>query len=125
MVVDVDNESFVVNISYPDVEDDATEQDSENGQNKIKRPAAPATPPVGGQLKEVLSPLEGKFFLTKESTEKPLKVGDTIKEGDLVGYIESMKTYNAIASEEGGIVREICFANGEMVDEDDVLIKIG
>ena len=69
--------------------------------------------------------MEGKFFLTKESSEIALNVGDTIKEGDLVGYIESMKTYNAIASEEEGIVKEICFANGEMVDEDDILIKIG
>jgi len=51
-------------------------------------------------------------------------VGDTIKEGDLIGYIESMKTYNAVSAEEAGIVREICFANGESVDEDDILIKV-
>ncbi|NLC49372.1 MAG: acetyl-CoA carboxylase biotin carboxyl carrier protein subunit, partial [Bacteroidales bacterium] len=48
-----------------------------------------------------------------------------IKEGDLIGYIESMKTYNAVSAEVAGTVHEICFANGESVDEDDVLIKIG
>ncbi len=121
MVVNVDNESFVVNISYPNAEGGATHV-AQKGQNTVENPAV-VTPPSGGQLKEVLSPLEGKFFLTKESSEKALKVGDTIKEGDLIGYIESMKTYNAISAEEAGIVREICFANGESVDEDDVLIK--
>lgn len=123
MIVNVDNESFVVNISYPDA-DGATAQPAQKEQSTATQPAA-VTLPSGGQLKEVLSPLEGKFFLTRESSEKALKVGDTIKEGDLVGYIESMKTYNAVSAEEAGTVREICFANGESVDEDDVLIKIG
>jgi pyruvate carboxylase subunit B len=35
-----------------------------------------------------------------------------------------MKTYNAVTAEESGIVIEICFANGNSVDEDDVLIKM-
>ena len=121
MVVNVDNESFVVNISYPNAEggaDQAT-QKVQSGATTVV-----ATPPSGGQLKEILSPLEGKFYFTKESTETALKVGDVIKEGDLVGYIESMKTYNAVSAEEGGIVREICLANGDSVDEDDILIKV-
>ena len=122
LVVDVDNESFVVNISYPE---EGAEQVAQKGQSVTAQPAAVATPPSGGPLKEILSPLEGKFFFTRESTETAIKVGDTIKEGDLIGYIESMKTYNAVSAEEEGTVKEICFANGEMVDEDDVLIKIG
>lgn len=123
MIVNVDNESFVVNITYPDADGDAA-QPTQRGQALAAQPAV-ASLPSSGQIKEVLSPLEGKFFLTRESSEKALKVGDTIKEGDLVGYIESMKTYNAVSAEEAGTVREICFANGESVDEDDVLIKIG
>ena len=123
MVVNVDNESFVVNISYPDA-DGVAAQPNQKVHSSATQPAVAALP-SSGQIKEVLSPLEGKFFLTRESSEKALKVGDTIKEGDLVGYIESMKTYNAVSAEEAGTVREICFANGESVDEDDVLIKIG
>ena len=122
LVVDVDNESFTVNISYPDAED-SSGQVSRKAPDTTQKPAA--TPPSGGKLKEVLSPLEGKFFLTREPSEKALKVGDTINEGDLIGYIESMKTYNAVSAEESGTVREICVGNGESVDEDDVLIKIG
>jgi pyruvate carboxylase subunit B len=77
-----------------------------------------------GQLKEIPSPLEGKFFLTKDSSETAIKVGDKVKKNDIIGYIESMKTYNAIASEVDGTVTEICFANGDTVDEDDILIKL-
>ncbi len=47
-----------------------------------------------------------------------------MKKDDIIGYIESMKTYNAVAAEEGGTVTEICFANGDSVD-DFALIKTG
>ena len=53
-----------------------------------------------------------------------MKVGDTVNEGDIIGYIESMKTYNAVAAEESGKVTEICFTNGDPVEEDDVLVKM-
>ena len=51
-------------------------------------------------------------------------MGDSVKEGDLIGYIESMKTYNAVTAEVGGKVTEICFDNGASVDEDDTLVKL-
>ena len=120
LVVNVDNEEFVVNISYPG-------SNNGNAPEALKEtaPAAMvAAAPVTGEVKEVLSPLEGKFFLTKESSESPLKVGDTVKEGDLIGYIESMKTYNAVTAEVSGRVAEICFDNGASVDEDDILVKL-
>ena len=122
LVVHVDNEEFVVNISYPDAADGDTQTLETSVSAQQTAAAAPAS--GNGQVKEVISPLEGKFFLTKDSSETALKVGDTVKAGDLMGYIESMKTYNAITSEESGKVVEICFANGDSVDEDDILIKI-
>ncbi|MDR3119558.1 MAG: oxaloacetate decarboxylase [Mediterranea sp.] len=77
-----------------------------------------------GQGKDVISPLEGKFFLTKDTSETPLKVGDVVKEGDLLGYVEAMKTYNAIRAEFGGIITAIPVNPGDTVSEDDVLMKI-
>ncbi|MCY1719195.1 acetyl-CoA carboxylase biotin carboxyl carrier protein subunit [Prolixibacteraceae bacterium Z1-6] len=73
----------------------------------------------------MVAPLEGKFMLTKDNTETALKVGDAVKEGDLICYIESMKTYNAIVSESAGTVTAILKANGDNVDEDDVLVQLG
>jgi pyruvate carboxylase subunit B len=120
LVVNVDNEEFVVNISYPG----STNGNAPAALKETAPAAMVAAAPVTGEVKEVLSPLEGKFFLTKESSESPLKVGDSVKEGDLIGYIESMKTYNAVTAEVGGKVTEICFDNGASVDEDDTLVKL-
>lgn len=119
LVVNVDNEEYLVHISYPD---------ANGGSQQAVAPqtasSADTAAPVSGAVEEVLSPLEGKFFLTKDSSESPLKVGDMVKAGDLIGYIESMKTYNAVSSEVNGKIIEICFENGASVDEDDVLVKV-
>ncbi|MGI6074158.1 MAG: biotin/lipoyl-containing protein [Fermentimonas sp.] len=120
LVVNVDNEEFVVNISYPEMGHEGNKNVSAEAATVSEK--APNEATVGS--KEVISPLEGKFFLTKDTGESPLKVGDIVKEGDVIGYIESMKTYNAVASEVAGKVTEICFSNGTSVEEDDVLIKL-
>ncbi|MDX9880874.1 MAG: biotin/lipoyl-containing protein [Prolixibacteraceae bacterium] len=118
MFVDVEGEKFRVSVSYSETNSDIkTEHATET--------LAPVTAPSGnGQVKEIVAPLEGKFYLTKESSETPLKVGDIIKPGDLVGYVEAMKTFNAIRSDKSGKIIEIACANGAEVEEDDVLVKI-
>lgn len=126
LVVQIDNEEYVVNISYPANGNGASLAASAQSPATVNRPVAVSTPlpSSNGQAKEVISPLEGKFFLTKDSSETALKVGDTVQEGDIIGYVESMKTYNAVAAEESGKVTEICVANGAAVEEDDVLVKM-
>ncbi len=124
IVVTIDNQEYVVGISYPDAE---ANQPAEPAAAKTSAPApkpqaAPA--PASARGKTGASPLGGKIFLTKGSSGTALEVGDTVKAGDTVCYIESMKTYNAVAAEEGGTVIEILIANGAAVDEDDVLIKM-
>ena len=67
---------------------------------------------------------EGKFFLVKGASDTPVKVGDVVKEGDVLCYVEAMKTYNAVRAEFGGTVTAICLASGDAVSEDDVLMTI-
>ena len=114
--VEVNGEKYIVNVSYGDATAPAAE--------KASAPVAEKSPVTTGAVQEIIAPLEGKFFLTKDSTETPVKEGDTVKVGDLIGYIESMKTYNAIAADKAGKVVEVCFSNGAAVEEDDVLIKL-
>lgn len=84
-------------------------------------------------IKEAMQPrrkaikrwLEGKFFLVKNAQETALQVGDTVKEGDVICYVEAMKTYNAIRAEFGGTVTAICANPGDAISEDDVLMRIG
>ena len=73
---------------------------------------------------KILSPIEGKVFLTKDSSEKGVKVGDVIKKGDVICYIESMKVVNAIKSEFSGKIEQICFKDGEDIYDDDILFII-
>ncbi len=109
LTVDVNGTAYRVTVAYGDVQPETTQA---------------AAAPVG-EGKDVASPLEGKFFLTKTAQETPLKVGDKVNEGDVLCYVEAMKTYNAIRAEFGGTVTAICFNAGDSVSEDDVLMKIG
>jgi len=110
--VNVNGEEFKVTVSYGD----ATAKQSE------VNPAS--TPIASGEVKKILSPLEGKFYLTKNTTEKPLQVGDKIEVGDLIGYIEAMKTMNSIRADKAGTVVKIEKSIGQDVEEDDVLVVI-
>ncbi len=112
--VDVNGEKYLVSVSYGE----AAETPESTQQEKSEAPA-----PVEGAL-EITAPLEGNFYRTKSTSETPVKVGDVIKEGDVIGYIESMKVYNAISSDKSGKVVEVCFNDGEAVEEDDVLIRL-
>ncbi len=115
MHIEINGEKYEVNVSYADTQP-APVQKSE--------PASALPQPSSNGNKEILAPIEGNFMLTKSNSEKPLKVGDQVREGDLIGYIEAMKVYNAIHSDKSGMVTEICSPDGAHVDEDDLLIRL-
>ena len=79
---------------------------------------------VSGNGEKMLSPIEGNFFLTKESNDVPIKVNDIVNKGDVLCYIESMKVINAIKSEYSGRIAKICFNDGDEIYDDDVLFLI-
>lgn len=115
ITVNVNGEMFNVSIMP---QDGSTPVEVEQQSN------TPAPSNVSGATNDVAAPLEGKFFLTKNSSETPIKVGDKVKKGDVLCYIEAMKTYNAIMSEFDGVIAQICLNNGDSVYEDDVIIKV-
>ncbi len=122
LIITIDDEEYEVNISYSD--EDVNDNKGADKSAKDVKPAEKSSSAPKGKIKTLVTPLEGKFFLTKDPSEKPIKVGDKVKKGDVIGYIESMKTYNTIAAEEEGTVVEICVSNGDSVFEDDVIIKL-
>ncbi len=118
MTIEVDGEKYRVNVSYDEDGGDANpRQESNSGQEENNKTR-------GGSTEEIPSPLSGNFYLTKELSEKPIKVGDAVKKGDVLGYIEAMKTYNTIRSDKDGKVAEIIQENGAEVFEDDVLFLL-
>ena len=119
MTVDVNGQSYKVTVAFGDTANAAPAETQAAPAATLAPAAAPA-----GVGKEVLSPLEGKFFLVKSASDTPVKVGDVVKEGDVLCYVEAMKTYNAVRAEFGGTVTAICLAAGDAVSEDDVLMTI-
>ncbi|MDH6304963.1 pyruvate carboxylase subunit B [Parabacteroides sp. PF5-5] len=123
MSVDVNGQKYQVTVDFGNTSSAAAPAAS--APVAAQPAAAPAASNSAGGGEEVLSPLEGKFFLVKGTSDTPLKVGDTVKEGDVLCYIEAMKTYNAVRSEFSGTITSILPAPGDTVAEDDVLMTIG
>lgn len=117
LTVDVNGQPYRVTVAFGDV-NPATLNAAQGAT-----PAA-AAPAAGGEGKDVLSPLEGKFFLVKQAGDPAVKVGQKVNQGDVLCYVEAMKTFNAIRAEFSGTVTAICVNSGDAVSEDDVLMKI-
>lgn len=112
ITVNVGGQNYKVDIAYGNAVPDT--------KQAVGAIAAPA-----GEGADLLAPLEGKFFRVKDSSETPKNVGDHVEAGDVVGYIEAMKTYNAIKADRAGTITAILFNAGDSVEEDDVIMKIG
>lgn len=110
ITVNVNGQNYKLDIAYGDAVPAATEA------------AASAAPAGAGE--DIIAPLSGKFYLTKEPGEQAKKVGDSVKKGDTLCYIEAMKVNNAISAEFDGVITAICLSNGDSVDEDDVIFKV-
>lgn len=115
MNINVNGEFFEVLVSYDGQEATETETSSPKNTSSSKYE-------VKGE--PVTSPLEGRFYFTKDASETPVKEGDKMKKGDVVGYIEAMKTYNAVRLDKDGVVAKILKENGSEVEEDDELIVL-
>lgn len=89
-------------------------------------PAAPAEAPAAPQKpagKAIKAPLVGTFYAAPSPDQKPfVQVGDTVKKGDVVLIIESMKLMNEVTSDIDGVVQEILVKNGEAVEYDQPLM---
>ena len=70
-----------------------------------------------GSDKVITSPLVGTFYASSSpDADAFVKVGDTVKKGQVLGIIEAMKLMNEIESEYDGVVEAI-LANNEDVGE--------
>ena len=93
--------------------------------------AQPAQASAPAQQKEVkkgkplTSPMVGAFYSASSPDADPfVKVGQTIKEGDVVCIVEAMKLMNEIESEFSGKIVEICVQDGQPVEFGQVLMYI-
>lgn len=74
----------------------------------------------------IKAPFVGTFYAAPSANEEPyVKVGQKIKEGDIICILEAMKVMNEIKSNKSGTVLEIKAQNGNMVEFNEELILIG
>jgi len=87
-------------------------------------PAQTAASPAAG-YKDITSPMVGVFYCAPAENAKPyVKVGDTVKRGDILCIIEAMKLMNEIPAEEDGVIVEVCVGNGQVVDCGHVMFRM-
>lgn len=86
--------------------------------------AAPNAQPLSGSA--VTSPMVGIFYAAPaENAEPYVKVGDSVRKGDVLCIIEAMKLMNEITADADGTISEVCVKNGQVVDFGTVLFRIG
>lgn len=88
------------------------------GENKIAAKAAPMPPSDKPSANGIKAPLPGSIIRVVA------KVGDTVKEGDLLLVMESMKMENNILSEKHGVIKRINIDAGQTVMQDDILMEL-
>ena len=99
-------------------------------------PAAPAAAQVPeaeerdagvdfNRLTEVKSPLVGVFYAAPSPEAEPyVKIGSTVKKGEVLCIVEAMKLMNEIVAEQDGTVVDVCAHNGDVVEYGQTLFKL-
>jgi len=73
----------------------------------------------------VKSPLVGTFYSAPAEGEAPfVSVGDTVKKGQIIGIIETMKLMNEVESDRDGVVSAILIENEQVVEFGQPLVVI-
>ncbi len=91
----------------------------------VAEPIAEETVEEKKNLIPIRSSMIGVFFAKPTPSEDPfVKVGDEIKEGQVVCIIETIKLMNKITSDVTGKVVEICIEDGKPVEYGQVIMYV-
>ena len=105
----------------------SSEMSAVYGQNAGNLAANPASMEASGVSSDqvVTCPLVGTFYSAPSpDAEDFVKVGDTVKKGQVLGIGEAMKLMNEIESDYDGVVEAILVKDGETVEYGQPLFRI-
>jgi acetyl-CoA carboxylase biotin carboxyl carrier protein len=90
-----------------------------------QQPAAPAGGPEAIPAGAVTSPMVGTVYVADEPGAPAfVKVGDEVREGQVLLIIEAMKVMNPLASPRAGTVKQIMVTDGQPVEYGEPLLVI-
>ena len=92
----------------------ATEQ-----SGSIEAPKANEVSKTSGEAHTVVAPMAGNILDVK------VKVGDSVKKGQVVAILEAMKLENEVVSTADGVVKEVLVNKGQSVSNQQGLIVLG
>ena len=73
----------------------------------------------------IRAPLTGVFYRSAGEGEPPLvSVGDLVEEGQKIGVLEAMKTFNVVEADRAGGIVEVAFEDHAAVQSGDVLFVL-
>jgi acetyl-CoA carboxylase biotin carboxyl carrier protein len=88
-------------------------------------PRTPSAPLDTTGLVEVRSPAVGAFWVAPSPGQPPfVEVGQAVGEHEQLAIVEVMKLMNPVVASEAGEIVQVCAANAEMVEYDQVLFLI-
>ena len=94
-------------------------KDVQSKPSESKPAAAPVSSTKStGKGAALKAPLPGSIIRVA------VKAGDTVKQGDLLLVMESMKMENNILSEKNGVIANVCVEAGQVVMQDDILLEL-
>ncbi|MEM1485204.1 acetyl-CoA carboxylase biotin carboxyl carrier protein [Oscillospiraceae bacterium PP1C4] len=75
--------------------------------------------------KLITSPIVGTFYASSAPDKDAFaKIGQTVKKGDTVFIIESMKVMNEVSAEMDGVITEILVENGQSVEFGQPILRL-
>ncbi len=91
----------------------------------VQTPKAAPAPKSDKQYLEIKSPIVGTFYRSPSPERGPyVKVGDSVKAGDVVCIVEAMKLFNEIESEISGTIVKVMVEDAQPVEYDQVLFLV-
>jgi acetyl-CoA carboxylase biotin carboxyl carrier protein len=86
-------------------------------QTPVAAPAAPAPVTAATDVKHILSPMVGTFYLSASPESPPyVEIGQEVDPETVVCIIEAMKVMNEIKAEVNGVITEIIAENAKPVE---------
>ena len=77
------------------------------------------------RTREIKSPMVGVFYAASAPEAEPfVKLGQKVRQGDVVCIVEAMKLMNEITAEFDGEVVDVCVHNGDVVEYGQTLFKL-
>ncbi len=92
---------------------------------QISVPAVHENKPVAVSSNDILSPMVGIVYLSKDPQSAPfVKPGDTVSVGQTICLVEAMKTFNPIKATKAGVVKAVLVENGSPVEYNQPLFSL-